>query len=234
MLAGLLVMAISLDRFGQVERARPAPVIVVPGARVLPDGSPGDSLRARTRKAVELYRRGLSSKLLFTGGQGDYGRPESIVAAELAKTLGVPAGDILREDRSHSTRENARYAAKICREHGWRQLIVVSDPYHLWRARYLFAREGLIAYPSPARDCERNRKPLLRIQWTLRETLAVIKEVLSFELLATQSFPRGGFSLEVVSIPPSRNRRKFYSSLGERNGIIWFLMGDLMPLTEKR
>jgi len=182
MLAGFLAITISLDRFGQVERARPAPVIVVLGSRVLPDGSPGDSLRARTRKAVGLYRRGLAGKLIFTGGQGDYGEPESIVAAELAVALGVPWDDILWDNSSHSTRENARYAAEICRAHGWQRLIVVSDPYHLWRARYLFAREGLIAYPSPATDCERNRKSLLRIEWTLRETLAVMKEVvLSFE-----------------------------------------------------
>jgi len=177
--AGLLVIAVSLDRFGQVERARPAPVIVVLGSRVLPDGSPGDSLRACTRKAMTLYRSGLANKLLFTGGQGDFGRPESIVAGELAQSLGAPAQDILREDRSHSTRENIHNAAEICRAHGWRQVIVISDPYNLWRARYLFAREGITAYPSPSPDCERNRKLALRIQWTLRETLAAIKEVVS-------------------------------------------------------
>jgi len=177
LLAGLLGIAVSLDHFGQIERARPAPVIVVPGARVLRDGSAGDSLRTRTRKAVALYRRGLAGNLLFTGGQGDFGRPESIVAAELAQSLGVPAEDILREDHSHSTRENVENAAEICRAHGWRRVIVVSDPYHLWRARYLFARDGITAYPSPALDCERNRKPLLRLEWTLREALAVIHEV---------------------------------------------------------
>lgn len=177
-MAVFLAIAISLDRFGQVERARSAPVIVVLGSRVLRDGSPGDSLRARTRKAVALYRRGLSGKLLFTGGQGDYGRPESLVAAELAESLGVPAEDIMRENHSHSTRENARHAAEICRAHDWREVIVVSDPYHLWRARYLFAREGIAAHPSPATECARNRKPLLRLQWTLRETLAVINEVI--------------------------------------------------------
>lgn len=177
LLTGLLGITFSLDRFGQVERARPAPVIVVLGARVLADGSPGDSLRARMRKAAGLYRRGLAKAVILTGGQGDYGRPESVVATDMAVSLGIPVDNILRETRSHSTRENVRYAAEICRAHGWRQVIVVSDPYHLWRARYLFAREGITAYPSPAWECERNRKLPLRIQWTLRETLAVMNEL---------------------------------------------------------
>jgi len=177
LLAGFLAMAFALDRFGQVERARPASAIVVLGSRILADSSPGDSLRARMRKATGLYRKGLADKLILTGGQGDYGRPESVVATGMAVSQGIPAGDILRETRSHSTRENVHYAAEICRAHGWRQVIVVSDPYHLWRARYLFAREGITAYPSPAWDCERNRKLPLRIQWTLRETLAVMNEL---------------------------------------------------------
>ncbi|MHB0936948.1 MAG: YdcF family protein [Armatimonadota bacterium] len=176
-LAVLLVVTLSLDRFGQVERARPAPVIVVLGARVLPDGSPGDSLRARMRKATALHRQGLAKKLILTGGQGDYGRPESVVATGMAIAQGIPPGDILRETRSHSTRENVRFAAEICRAHGWTQVIVVSDPYHLWRARYLFRREGITAYTSPARECERNTKLPLRIQWTLREALAVMNEL---------------------------------------------------------
>lgn len=70
-----------------------------------------------------------------------------------------------------------RYAAEICRAHGWRQVIVVSDPYHLWRARYLFDRQGITAFPSPARDCVRNRKLSLRVRWTLREALAVMHEL---------------------------------------------------------
>lgn len=100
--AGPLLVALLLDRFGQVERAQSAPAIVVLGARVLADGTPGDSLRARVRKAAALYRQGLAGKMILTGGQGDHGRPESVVAADLAVSLGIPAGDILRETRSRT------------------------------------------------------------------------------------------------------------------------------------
>jgi uncharacterized SAM-binding protein YcdF (DUF218 family) len=172
-----LLIGVLLDYFGQIERAQPAAAIVVLGARVLQDGSPGDSLRARTLKAVALYDRGLSERFIFTGGIGDHGDAESIVESRLAMAHGVPQRAIFREETSKTTRQNIHNAALICRQQGWREVIVVSDPYHLWRARYLFAHEGITAYPSPAINCLRNRNKLLRIVWTARETLAVIHEV---------------------------------------------------------
>lgn len=176
-LLALLLIGSMLDRFGQVDRTRPAEAIVVLGAGVQPDGSPGDSLRTRTLQAVALYQHGLSKHFIFTGGHGDYGDAESVIESQMAMARGVPAGAIFREDTSHTTRENIRNAALICRQQGWREVIVVSDPYHLWRARYLFAHEGITAYPSPAKDCLRNRNMLLRIVWTARETLAVVHDV---------------------------------------------------------
>lgn len=170
-LAGLL------DHFGQTDRARPADAIVVLGARVTPQGVPGDSLRGRTLAAAALYRRKLAPKLICTGGVGRYPPAEARAAATLAEQQGVPAGDILLEERSTSTWENAQNAAAICREHGWRRVIVVSDPYHLWRARRDFALAGIEAYPSPAKGVERNRRPLLRVIWASREALSVVRDV---------------------------------------------------------
>lgn len=171
-------LALWLDRFGHHDRAQAADAIVVLGARVLPGGVPGDSLRARTLQAVALYRRGLAPTILCTGGVGEHPPAEAEAAATLARQAGVPDAALLLEDRSTSTRENALFAAAIGRERGWRQVIVVSDPYHLWRARRAFARAGLTAYPSPATTGERDRKPLRRLQWTLRECLLVTRDLL--------------------------------------------------------
>jgi uncharacterized SAM-binding protein YcdF (DUF218 family) len=174
----LLGLGIFLDVYGQQERVRPAEVIIVLGSRVSPDGQPGDSLRARTLHAIDLYRRHLASALLFTGGQGsDEPRAESAVARDLAMQNGVPPSAIFLETASTNTRENARFAAAICREQGWTTAIVVSDPYHVWRGRRNLRQEGITAYPSPAVHCERNRKWLLRVQWTARETLAILRDV---------------------------------------------------------
>jgi uncharacterized SAM-binding protein YcdF (DUF218 family) len=171
-----LALAWQIDAYGQVDRAATADALVVLGARVLPGGEPDDSLRARTLKAVELYRQGIASTLICTGGVGDNPPAESRVAADLAIRSGVPAEKIQLEEHSTSTRENAEYAARICREQGWKKVVVVSDPYHLFRARRAFEREGLTVLTSPALDCRRNRNPRERVLWTLRETVLVLRD----------------------------------------------------------
>jgi uncharacterized SAM-binding protein YcdF (DUF218 family) len=172
----LLALAIRVDTYGQVDRAEEADAMVVLGARVLPSGEAGDSLRSRTLRAVDLYRQGLAPVIIFTGGVGDNPPAEARVAAELAAQNGVPEKDRLLEEHSTSTRENAEYAARICREHGWKRVVVVSDPYHLFRAQREFERAGLVAYTSPALACRRNRVLSERVWWTLRETAVVIRD----------------------------------------------------------
>jgi uncharacterized SAM-binding protein YcdF (DUF218 family) len=161
-----------LDAYGQRDRAQPAQAIVVLGARVNEGGVPGLSLHARTLRAVKLYRQGLAPKIICTGGVGTHPPAEAKAAALLAMQHGVPASDVLLEDQSTSTWENVRNTAQICRAHGWRRLIVVSDPYHLWRVRRNFQTMGLDAFPSPTR----NREPWLRFWMTAREALLVARD----------------------------------------------------------
>jgi uncharacterized SAM-binding protein YcdF (DUF218 family) len=173
--------ALYLDAYGQVDRARPAEAIVVLGSRVRPDGRPGNSLTARVQQAVRLYTRGLADRMIFSGGVGGYPPAEAEAAARLAMALGVPRTAILCEPDSHNTRQNARYTAALCAQFHWERVIVVSDPYHLWRVRRNFAHEGLIAFPSPARDCARNQVPRLRVIWAVREALAVVRDAVVAE-----------------------------------------------------
>lgn len=173
----LLALALRIDAYGQVDRAEKADAIVVLGARVLPNGEAEDSLRSRTLRAVALYRKGIAPTIICTGGVGDNPPAEAKVASELAEKNGVPSNDLVLEEHSASTRENAEFAARICRERGWKRVVVVSDPYHLYRARNDFERVGLTAYTSPALECHRNRVLSERVWWTLRETALVIRDM---------------------------------------------------------
>ena len=107
-----------VDRFGQHEGATPADVVVVLGARVLEDGTPSPTLRARLEKAVALYHQGLAPRLLFSGGVGLHPPAEARVMLELAVRLGVPPEACVLEETSHSTEQNARFSAdEIGRAH---------------------------------------------------------------------------------------------------------------------
>jgi uncharacterized SAM-binding protein YcdF (DUF218 family) len=166
------VTAWRIDRAGVVDDARPADVIVVLGARVQPDGTASPTLRARVEHAVELYRRGLAAKVLFSGGVGDFGSSEAEVSRALAVSLGVPGEACLLEEQSHSTKQNAAFSGELIRARGWRSVLVVTDPYHLPRARRLFAAEGLEVSGSPVLGAPRHRSWSERVYWTLREVAA--------------------------------------------------------------
>jgi uncharacterized SAM-binding protein YcdF (DUF218 family) len=176
---GVLVLAIAglalgVDRFGHTDRARAAPVIIVLGARVLDDGSASGSLAARTAHAVALYRRGLAPLILFSGGVGEHAPAEALVARQLALDAGVPPEACLVETDSHSTAQNAEFSARLLFARGVREAIVVSDPYHLYRARQYFRHEGLAVMTSPAPLAARDLVWRQRLYWTLREVGALV------------------------------------------------------------
>jgi uncharacterized SAM-binding protein YcdF (DUF218 family) len=167
-----------IDGYGRRDQARAADAIVVLGSRVVPPGVPAPALRARTLHAVALYKKGLAKKIICTGGVGDVPPAEARAAAALAQKHGVPARDLVLEDKSTSTWENAIYTKRICHARGWESVILVSDGYHLWRAHYLFDRAGLKSWPSPAPGSPAQTRPWRRALWTLRETLLSGRDVL--------------------------------------------------------
>lgn len=171
----VVTLAVAVDRFGQVDSARRAQAVVVLGARVEPDGRPSTTLQLRVEHAARLWREGVAPVLLFSGGVGEAGVAEAEVAARAAQALGVPAGACVVEAASHDTAQNARFSARILRAHGWTDVVVTSDPYHLLRARQLFRREGLEVETSPALLAQRHRFWPARVLWTLREVAALLR-----------------------------------------------------------
>lgn len=138
MLGGWVGLALALDRYGSaIPDPGPYDAIVVAGAGVMPGGVPSDALVARTRKAVELFGQGLAPRLALTGGIGDWGPAESVVAERLAVEWGVPPSAIVREETSTSTEENA---SELLRTIGDVRLLVVTDRYHVLRCERVFGR----------------------------------------------------------------------------------------------
>ena len=127
----------------------PADAAVVLGAAVW-TRDPSPVFRERINHAVNLYQKGRVPKLIFTGGQGNPGEPtEATAARDYALQSGVPASDILIEDKSHTTYENLLNAKQLADTHGIRKVLIVSDPLHMKRAMTMAQDVGLEAHPSP-------------------------------------------------------------------------------------
>jgi uncharacterized SAM-binding protein YcdF (DUF218 family) len=170
---GVFGLAWWVDRFGRRGFEGTADALVVLGARVLPGGVPSGALLARVEHAAALYHRGVAPWLVLSGGEGVHAPSEARVMLRLAVEAGVPASACVLEEESRSTWDNARFSARLLRERGARRVVVVSDPYHLLRARQCFRRQGWEVAMSPA-PLEGRMRTLDRAYWTVREAFALL------------------------------------------------------------
>ncbi|MBX6322147.1 MAG: YdcF family protein [Rhodospirillaceae bacterium] len=150
---------------------RRADAIVVLGAAVRPDGRPGQALLRRIRHAVALHAAGAAPRLILCGAdRHGAGVSEAAAMREVALAAGVPPQAILLDERSTSTLGNAAETAALLRAHGLDSVILVSDAFHLPRARILFRLHGVrvagvsAAAPGPLPYC---------LRMALREVLRI-------------------------------------------------------------
>ena len=147
----ILLPALAVFLYSRVDQAEPADVIVLLGAGLEPGDRPGRSMTRRLQQVAGLFNRGLASRIICSGGTGaGRNRSEAAVCGEILQNLGVPVEAILLEERSRSTEENARFSTALIEARGWQRVILVSDGYHLLRARLLFERFGQPVLTSPA------------------------------------------------------------------------------------
>ncbi|MBU0488719.1 MAG: YdcF family protein [Bacteroidetes bacterium] len=105
----------------------------------------------RFLQALNLYKKGKAKKIMISGGdaglisQGDI---ESHLLAEYFITLGIPESDIIIEDKSANTHENAKYSTEILKEmYPNGRFILITSASHLLRAYACFRKEGLNPLP---------------------------------------------------------------------------------------
>ena len=151
-----------------------ADAILVPGARVLADGTPGPSFQSRLDRAFELYREGWAPWMVFTGGKGTSGPIESEVGKNLAIQAGVPADRILTEDVSHDTWENFAAAQRQMEARGLKTCLIVTDPFHSQRCQWIARDVGLEPYPAPAKGGPSSTRAGRWLYYTTRECASTV------------------------------------------------------------
>lgn len=120
----------------------------------------------RIQKAVQLWKKGLASYLLFTGGNADRrgtGLSGSNRMAAEALRLGVPEESIIIEAESKDTLNNIHNTSLILNKHGWNSLILVTSDFHIKRAADLFDKNRFKVYPAPV---EWNIRRSWKSNWT--------------------------------------------------------------------
>lgn len=100
----------------------------------------GGDTAARTREAIKLYQNGWAPKLIFSGAAQDKSGPSNAaVMKSEAHAAGVPDSDILTEEYSETTKQNAIKTQSIFETHNITSVILVTSAYHQRRAGLEFA-----------------------------------------------------------------------------------------------
>jgi uncharacterized SAM-binding protein YcdF (DUF218 family) len=185
-LAGLGLLALSwLASLGAVlawerhDQTRPVSAIVVLGAAQYV-GRPSPVLRARLDHAIALWRRGLARTMIVTGGTGTGDTTsEAAVSQRYVVQHGVPSGAVLQETEGRTTSESMAGVAALMGSQGRRDVLLVSDPFHMLRLTILARRHGLEPFASPTPTSPIAASPSERWKYALSES---VKAPLAFIL----------------------------------------------------
>ncbi len=121
--------------------------IIVPGAGLLSDGTPGPVLKDRLDNAIKLYKDGVSDRLLMSGDHGEQYHNEVRAMKDYAIENGVPSQNIFMDHAGFTTYETMIRARDIFKV---KSCVISTQKYHLIRAVYTARGMGLKAWGVPS------------------------------------------------------------------------------------
>lgn len=144
----------------------------------------------RYQKAVELYKTGIVSKIVFSGNilDKEYGSYPFEEIKPLILASGVLEQDIVYENQSRNTYEQAVEIIKLANKNEWKKLVLVASSDHQYRAYLTFLRQVLdseseiLLFNAPSRN----------LPWFLNEGWGIRLERLSKEFERIEKYTTYG------------------------------------------
>jgi uncharacterized SAM-binding protein YcdF (DUF218 family) len=161
-----LILVLAMSQYDQREQAD---AIVVLGAAQY-NGRPSPVLRARLDHAVRLFRDGLAPRIIVTGGigRGDT-TSEAAVGRRYLLWRSVPDSAVVVQPQGRSTEASMTAVADWLGERGLHRVLLVSDPFHMFRLRLEARRTRLVAYTSPTESSPISDNPVLELRYLFAE-----------------------------------------------------------------
>lgn len=147
--------------------------LVLLGCRVVGPAALSPPARRRAIRAAEALHAGLTPHILACGGKAWDGVRESDALRAFLIERGVPKTAIECETSSHSTRQNAHFAAQLLLPRGGRRVWLVTCDFHMPRALHCFEGAGFLPQPLAAQSppmplgAELVRSARERVSWAL-------------------------------------------------------------------
>jgi vancomycin permeability regulator SanA len=150
--------------FADAASAPSAPLTIVLGAEVYPDGRPSPALQARLDVAIDLVQSGKTNILVMSGGNGMF-EVESMRAYLVAHD--VPEEVVLPDPGGERTRASCEHARDSFTS---LPVLIVSQADHAARATYICRRLGVDANGVAAAEFTGDR----HLVYLVRERFALI------------------------------------------------------------
>lgn len=102
----------------------------------------------RLMQALSLYKQKKIQKIIFSGGSGyihDDQQTEGVFVYQYLRSLNIPPEDLVFENTSRNTRENAKNTKIIIDSLGWKdeKMLLITSCNHMMRARGCFNRVNI-------------------------------------------------------------------------------------------
>src|SRR5579871_1961039 len=163
-------------------RTPPRPYALVLGAYVFRGGVPSLELVERLKTGLALYRAGLARKVIVSGAVFP-GYDEPDVMAAWLEARGVAPADVIVDRGGYRTAASMADAARL----GVKELLVVTQRYHLPRSLYLAEHAGMAALGVAA--AEHVRQPIDALYRFVRETTARAEIIVEVTLRGVRGLP---------------------------------------------
>lgn len=111
----------------------------------------------RLTEAIRIYKRIPGSKILLSGGAVLDLYPEAKALSIIAQMLNVPSRDIMLDNNSMNTEEQAQRVKSII---GQDPFVLVTSAYHMPRSVAIFKKQNLIPVPAPTNHLVVKRKTI--------------------------------------------------------------------------
>ena len=200
-------VALQVESVGRSDEARPADAIVV----LTTDqegGWPSPPFAARLDHAYSLYEEGIAPLVVVAGGNPEgESYTEAHAGVNYLEYYGLPS-NVLLTVGGNNTYQSLQEVKALEEREGWKSVVVVSEPFHMFRSLAMARELGLEAYGSPTNTSPTEHNPVWGSYFILREVAAYTTYLLGFHsptyhfdplrLLVLIHENQGNFSIEFL------------------------------------
>ena len=145
----IVLLALAIFAQSRHDETAPADAIVVLGTAQW-DGRPSTTFQARLDHALDLYRDGYAPMVVLTGGVAVGDRySEADVGRNYLRDRGVPDDTMISASEGQTSVESLRTAHGLLASRSVHTVLLVSDPFHMFRVKRMAEDLGLKPLASP-------------------------------------------------------------------------------------